>query len=41
MSLLHQLGGYPKEAASKVSFVRQLKDDSGRTFACFGSILRV
>jgi hypothetical protein len=57
-SLLHQLGGYPMEATSKVRSarqsksrflmshskvhsVRQLKVDSGRTFACFGGILRV
>jgi hypothetical protein len=31
-SLLHQLGGYPKEAASKVRSVWQLKVDSGRIF---------
>jgi hypothetical protein len=34
-------GGYPKEPASKVHSVWQLKVDSGHTFACFGSILRV
>jgi hypothetical protein len=40
-SLLHQLGAYPKEAASKVRSVWQLKVDSNRIFACFGGILRV
>jgi hypothetical protein len=41
MSLPHQLGGYPKDAASKVRSVRQLKVDYGRIFACFGGILCV
>jgi hypothetical protein len=40
-SLLHQLGGYPKEATSKVCSTRQLKVDSGRTFARSSGILRV
>jgi hypothetical protein len=40
-SLLHQLGGYPKEATSKVRSARQLKVDSGRTFARSSGILRV
>jgi hypothetical protein len=41
MSLLHQLGGYPKEAASKVQSLRQLKVESGRIFTFFGETLHV